>query len=92
MLDARRCISYLTIELRGAIPEELRAQMGNAVIGCDICQDVCPWNRKAPITAIPAFQPREIAEHSKFTRWLPSSNGWLRSRNRNSAPFSAAAR
>src|SRR5262249_40637437 len=58
-LDARRCISYLTIEKRGEMPEELREGIGRQVFGCDICQDVCPWNRKAPVTAAPEFQPRE---------------------------------
>jgi len=58
-LDSNRCIAYLTIEKRGAIPEDLREGMGHHVFGCDICQDVCPWNRKAPISAAPEFAPRE---------------------------------
>lgn len=60
-LDSRLCISYFTIELRGAIPEEHRAGIGRHVFGCDICQDVCPWNRKAPVTDESAFQPRRAA-------------------------------
>jgi epoxyqueuosine reductase len=58
-LDARLCISYLTIEKRGEIPVELRSGMGRHVFGCDICQDVCPWNRKAPITSAAEFEARE---------------------------------
>jgi len=58
LMDARKCISYLTIELRSSIPKEFREPMGNHVFGCDICQDVCPWNRRAPISTVPQFQPR----------------------------------
>ncbi|MBI4902616.1 MAG: tRNA epoxyqueuosine(34) reductase QueG [Acidobacteria bacterium] len=57
-LDARLCISYFTIELHGAVPEEHRGDIGGNVFGCDICQDVCPWNRRAALTTEPAFQPR----------------------------------
>jgi epoxyqueuosine reductase len=57
-LDSNKCISYLTIEKRGAIAEELRDGMGRHIFGCDICQDVCPWNRKAPATDAEDFQPR----------------------------------
>jgi len=59
VMDARRCISYLTIELRESIPEELRSPIGGQVFGCDICQDVCPWNRKAPMTSVQPFRARE---------------------------------
>jgi epoxyqueuosine reductase len=57
-LDSNRCISYLTIEKRGPITEGLRELIGNHVFGCDICQDVCPWNRKAPVSTASEFSPR----------------------------------
>lgn len=58
-MDATRCISYHTIELRGDIPAEFHAAIGEWVFGCDICQQVCPYNRKAPLTSEPAFAVRD---------------------------------
>jgi epoxyqueuosine reductase len=72
-LDARLCISYLTIEKRGEIPEELRTGMGRQVFGCDICQDVCPWNRKAPVTAAAEFEAREGLVNPELD-WLAEMN------------------
>lgn len=63
-LDARRCISYLTIELKGSIPVEFRSLIGNRIYGCDDCQLVCPWNRYARLTREPDFLPRHGLDHA----------------------------
>ena len=65
-LDARRCISYLTIEHPGSIPEELRPLMGNRIYGCDDCQSVCPWNRFATPTQEADFQPRHSLDQASL--------------------------
>jgi epoxyqueuosine reductase len=67
-LDARRCISYLTVELRGDIPEELHGGIGGHAFGCDICQEVCPWNRRAPHTEDERFFPQIPLELEELAR------------------------
>ncbi len=77
-LDARRCISYLTIEHQGSIPEELRPLMGNRVYGCDDCQLVCPWNKFAQLSSVPDFLPRHGLEHAGLMDlWLWSEEDFL---------------
>jgi epoxyqueuosine reductase len=71
-LDARRCISYLTIELKGSIPEELRAPIGNRIFGCDDCQLVCPWNKFAQETTEPDFAPRHSLDGARLVELF----GW----------------
>jgi epoxyqueuosine reductase len=85
VLDARRCISYLTIEHRGAIAEELRPGMGDWLFGCDICQEVCPWNRKAPLSSEPAFAPRPELTGADAAALLSLTEGEFRRQFRNTA-------
>ena len=87
-LDARRCISYLTIEHRGAIPPELRPLIGNRVFGCDDCQLVCPWNRHARPSEEAAFAPRGGLDNARLTRLF----GWSEDRWREGTRGSALRR
>ncbi|MEZ5940991.1 MAG: tRNA epoxyqueuosine(34) reductase QueG [Planctomycetaceae bacterium] len=78
-LDARRCISYLNIELRGDnIPERQREAIGEWVFGCDICQEVCPWNRKAPAASVPSLAAEESLVDYTLDEWFSMSEGDFR--------------
>lgn len=85
VLDSRRCISYLTIELRSTIPVELREELDGWVFGCDVCQEVCPWNRKAPAGREPALQPRPDLEAIDLEGLLSLSEEQFRQRFRGTA-------
>jgi epoxyqueuosine reductase len=88
-MDAARCISYLTIEKRGEIPEDLRVGIDRQIFGCDICQDVCPWNRRAPITADPemAIRPELV---NPALDWLAGMNETEFERRFNGSPVRRA--
>jgi epoxyqueuosine reductase len=92
VLDARRCISYLTIELRGQVPHELREGVGNWLFGCDVCQEVCPWNRKAPPASEPAFHARSDLEPADLIELLGLSEEAFRERFRGTALMRAGRR
>jgi epoxyqueuosine reductase len=85
VLDARRCISYLTIELKGDVPLDLRSGLGDWAFGCDICQEVCPWNRKAPVAMDAAMQARPELESLDLIELLGLSEEGFRKRFRGTA-------
>ena len=84
-LDARRCISYLTIELKGSIPEELRPAIGNRIYGCDDCQLACPWNKFAQPTDLADFAPRHGLDHAALTALFDWSESEFLERTAGSA-------
>jgi epoxyqueuosine reductase len=88
-MDAAKCISYLTIEHRGAIASELMKDMGRQVFGCDICQDVCPWNRKAPISTDPELEPRPELVNPALD-WLAAMDEAEFEKNFNGSPVRRA--
>jgi epoxyqueuosine reductase len=83
VLDASRCISYLTIELKDSIPRELRSGMGEWIFGCDVCQDVCPWNSKSLQSAEPDFAPRENSNPIELAELFYLDDNAFRARFRN---------
>ena len=91
-VDATRCLSYLTIETRGELAEEWRAAVGPQIYGCDICQDVCPWNRRAATTDDPAWQPRHELQTANLIDLCRLSDGAWRAVLRDSAMRRAGLR
>ena len=92
VLDARKCISYLTIELRSNIPEPLRAGVGDWVFGCDVCQDVCPWNHKPPAIEEPDFTPHPGSNPLPLVELLALDDATFRKRFRGSPIWRAKRR
>jgi epoxyqueuosine reductase len=92
VLDARRCISYLTIELQDHIPDELKPGLGDWVFGCDVCQDVCPWNRRAPTSAEPEFAPQADRNPLDLVELLSLSEEQFRARFRGTPLWRAHRR
>lgn len=91
-LDATRCLSYLTIEVRGAVAESWRTAVHSELFGCDICQEVCPWNRRAKVTEHPAWQPRAGTEPAPILDWCRRSDDDWRAQLKGSAMRRAGLR
>jgi epoxyqueuosine reductase len=85
VLDSTRCLSYLTIELKGDIPPAFASAIGGHVYGCDVCQEVCPWNGTAPVSADPAWQPRPAWDGAAVTALAERTDQDLRDAMRGSA-------